>query len=1203
MFCGEVCKDNNHLKNHVLSHYYQDFYVYLPDKKPFECPHCKKPNRDRITLIRHYAFMHNKFSRVTGITIKEILNFSKEINDYKAKADGSVDLTNSNIPAERRESIKFQANHGAEKMEEHDKAKDLKMELMQRKMQLRQLKMELRRQELHMKIIPGDGNCQFRALADQMDGHQNKHKQYRAEVVDFMRQNRQDFAPFMEDDETFDDYTARMSRDGSWAGHQELIAFSRLYNVNIVVHQVNQRMTTIGSPDARQLHISLHNNHYNSVERCGDTGHSPASVQLPLETEDQSQIPNSREFSKQSSHPGRVNGHQIAYYKKPKFFLLPCIPGCDRVYEEHKKENLKTHILSHFMKEFRAVEELPKYPPFSCPRCGDTLSCMFMVIRHYAWRCNMFFSVSKLPPERYPYLGRVNRRPEFIRQYIRRHSGARRRRNDGPPVYIYLSHHKAKLIREKYKIRSFSKTLYPSPKTIELGPRNRRNFKALKRKYTYEKLAVLKARKILGKYSKRMKREMKASNKFFISNSKERMIYQISPEAHEHNDNVVNAGNNCRERSQHLDIPHPPSKCIKENNGNQSSISDSGVKDFMKMAWEDFEAVKEEKVVPNLEPNLESIENIMDTFITNQEHRDEDYTLEVNTSEFYFHDGEKSSEIACFAEAMDDDDEDQHHNFAEDGGESRRRIEKSDNYSDTHENLTEREEGSSAFIHVAPSDAIANGTPTPDPIPEEMVNIRDERENDDNYVMMEKRRIIEMSDDDAETLPGTETNEENDLNSSLVQLTLRHEYDKGTNIVRCYLCHQSYVKVWDIQHHLQHFHKALAWSQQRLFPGNPIFDSSSSTPIDVKVKKEVLYCRICVDSNCRKYFRLRHNRQTIEWHCKKFHKIYNHLFYQELHTKLNRLKNHPKVVGDLYEINPLLELILNPADQIPETNILHTQSNLCSLSCRLIRIGNYTVVPKDKITITDKGVQIKVPGIINPSEVVTLNIPMKEVYKVLAHFGKQMPLLFLYISPAACQKTRKMLKMTNSQSFYLDVQSADETQKRITILPEKLNEENKAILKQHFSSILQDLESKDANEILVRSSPKDIQRIKEKMPGAQAAVADRRPGGVEQGAAGPQAVVKFCQYPPDMAGNVSVTNEDYNCLEAEQFLNDVIIDFYLKYLQHGKFSNIKEVMDRTHIFTTYFYKRLTTRPQNVKVNIKYLHQNSIYFVILICNLS
>merc|ERR1712106_435452 len=154
---------------------------------------------------------------------------------------------------------------------------------------------------------------------------------------------------------------------------------------------------------------------------------------------------------------------------------------------------------------------------------------------------------------------------------------------------------------------------------------------------------------------------------------------------------------------------------------------------------------------------------------------------------------------------------------------------------------------------------------------------------------------------------------------------------------------------------------------------------------------------------------------------------------------------------------------------------------------------------------------------------------------------------------------------------------------RITILPEKLTEDNKAILKQHFGSNVQELESKDANEILVRSSPKDLPMLKSKMGGVNimGSSGDRRPGE--------QQVVKYCQYPPDGAGNVSVTNEDYNCLEAEQFLNDVIIDFYLKFLQHaddpwkicgGRFKSIKEVMARTHIFTTYFYKRLTTRPSN-----------------------
>ena len=228
---------------------------------------------------------------------------------------------------------------------------------------------------------------------------------------------------------------------------------------------------------------------------------------------------------------------------------------------------------------------------------------------------------------------------------------------------------------------------------------------------------------------------------------------------------------------------------------------------------------------------------------------------------------------------------------------------------------------------------------------------------------------------------------------------------------------------------------------------------------------------------------------------------------------------------------------------------------------------------KEKITVTEKGVRIMVPAIIN-NEVVTIDIGMGDILKVLIHYGKQMPLLFLYVSPGACQKTRKLLKMTNRDSFYLEVTSTDETQKRITILPEKINEESKTILKQHFGDKIQELENKDANEILVRSSPKDNQRMREKMTGQMMAVEKKSAGG---GGDGPGQAVKLCQYPPDTAGNVSVTNEDYNCLEAEQFLNDVIIDFYLKFLQHGKFKDIKEVMDRTHIFTTYFYNRLTTR--------------------------
>ncbi|XP_033842874.1 sentrin-specific protease 7 [Periophthalmus magnuspinnatus] len=62
--------------------------------------------------------------------------------------------------------------------------------------------------------------------------------------------------------------------------------------------------------------------------------------------------------------------------------------------------------------------------------------------------------------------------------------------------------------------------------------------------------------------------------------------------------------------------------------------------------------------------------------------------------------------------------------------------------------------------------------------------------------------------------------------------------------------------------------------------------------------------------------------------------------------------------------------------------------------------------------------------------------------------------------------------------------------------------------------------------------------------------------------------------PPPMKGGITVTMEDLQCLDSDQYLNDVIIDFYLKYL----LQNASEcVANRSHIFSSFFYKQLTRR--------------------------
>ena len=66
--------------------------------------------------------------------------------------------------------------------------------------------------------MDGDGNCLFRSVADQIDGDESLHTTYRAQAVDYILQNKEMYMPFIEDDETIEQYCNDMSKDGIWGG-------------------------------------------------------------------------------------------------------------------------------------------------------------------------------------------------------------------------------------------------------------------------------------------------------------------------------------------------------------------------------------------------------------------------------------------------------------------------------------------------------------------------------------------------------------------------------------------------------------------------------------------------------------------------------------------------------------------------------------------------------------------------------------------------------------------------------------------------------------------------------------------------------------------------------------------------------------------------------------------------------------------------
>ncbi|RXM32019.1 Sentrin-specific protease 7 [Acipenser ruthenus] len=83
--------------------------------------------------------------------------------------------------------------------------------------------------------------------------------------------------------------------------------------------------------------------------------------------------------------------------------------------------------------------------------------------------------------------------------------------------------------------------------------------------------------------------------------------------------------------------------------------------------------------------------------------------------------------------------------------------------------------------------------------------------------------------------------------------------------------------------------------------------------------------------------------------------------------------------------------------------------------------------------------------------------------------------------------------------------------------------------------------------------------------------------------------------PPPTKGGIAVTTEDVECLDNGQFLNDVIIDFYLKYLMIEKVPN--NVAERTHIFSSFFYRQLTRKdtPKEGAANI-----SAHWYLVVIC---
>ncbi|KAI9683554.1 MAG: hypothetical protein M1829_004857 [Trizodia sp. TS-e1964] len=153
---------------------------------------------------------------------------------------------------------------------------------------------------LYAASILGDGNCLFNALSDQIYGNEKGHKEIRARVIEYMRENADYYKKFIvvhpgggtrrnpkrkntapppptvpqdptpaEIDRAFEKHLKEMARGGTWGDNLEINAFVGAYGTTVVVHQKTFSVTVSRgeeSEDRPVAHVAYHDyQHYSSV--------------------------------------------------------------------------------------------------------------------------------------------------------------------------------------------------------------------------------------------------------------------------------------------------------------------------------------------------------------------------------------------------------------------------------------------------------------------------------------------------------------------------------------------------------------------------------------------------------------------------------------------------------------------------------------------------------------------------------------------------------------------------------------------------------------------------------------------------------------------------------------------------------------------------------------------------------------------------
>ncbi|XP_051633983.1 sentrin-specific protease 6 isoform X3 [Manacus candei] len=326
----------------------------------------------------------------------------------------------------------------------------------------------------------------------------------------------------------------------------------------------------------------------------------------------------------------------------------------------------------------------------------------------------------------------------------------------------------------------------------------------------------------------------------------------------------------------------------------------------------------------------------------------------------------------------------------------------------------------------------------------------------------------------------------------------------------------------------------------------------------------------------------------------------------EIAVTLPRKARMKDQFGNILSDAPIKRRKVISQEMVTETVPLNYQNSCESviLNCRSIRIGTLRRMVVEPVIFCLDYIKIRLESQEeSENDIREINLKTSELTKCEWCSVRKLPVVFLQTVPATCSSLRDQLKMSKDNVWYECKGDSQEEQYIILIFETGLDPHANSIfekiiadigIRNNISDFFVKISFEEANARLVAftkcmednskgspshrenkiknvASESKMQQRNKQLPFFED---DEEIGEPHTVFIGP--IEKLIVYPPSPAkGGISVTNEDLHCLNEGEFLNDVIIDFYLKYLVLEKLK--KEDADRIHVFSSFFYKRLNQR--------------------------